>query len=80
MTLINNSFIRAIILILMATGIFALARYFGAQNVGSAMASVATVVAGVAAGALKDAESHTTTNVVAAVATPNPGKEETPSA
>lgn len=79
MTLINNSFIRAIILILMATGIFALARYFGAQNVGSAMASVATVVAGVAAGALKDAEKPAAVTTVV-TNNPNPGKEEIPSA
>ena len=59
MNWLNNSFVRALVLILLAMGFFIIAKWCGAQNVGAEIVGAASMLVGVAAGALKDAEKPT---------------------
>lgn len=58
MSFINNSFVRALILIIFAAAFFIMAKWCGAQNIGAEVVGAASMLVGVAAGALKDADRN----------------------
>lgn len=57
MTYINNSFVRALILLGFCIGVFYLAKSCGASDVRSALLSTGTMLSGVAAGHLQPKKS-----------------------